>query len=616
MLDKIGHYSLTNPTTVYDEEAMTALELAGRTAAKVNEAVDAFNNLETNTKNRLSAQDVNISARLNTQDTAIRKMSDETMPAAVEAEMQARVNDGTFSKDIDKYMGGLNARVNNLLGSVPEGGTSMDAEVIAARMSSDNVVWQTLESNLRGNIGLAVKASMAANAFTFEAAAPTKTEAGYYGTDGVFVANSTYIARSYSVNPGEVYLCDSQYYQVFSDAILFDASGNVVMNYHTVPAGTTYLINEYQMPIIIPDNGYKLIVNSQTNHQGALKRIVGYETPVNNEHNNNMMRALFNSVPAYTTEIQGTLHTGFVLGGTKRDLVPIDQSKYNVMEAPVESGAVIKVTADAAYGNYAWIFKDNAGNLEYGPVCTTAMSFDEVMVVPRGATRIFAAASKGNARVEKVESFAVPGVMSHLKWACIGDSITEANSRTTHNYHDYIHDRCKIQVYNMGVSSTGFKRGETDGNSYLDRVASIPNDVDLITIMCSGNDLNEELGTPSDNSTETVLGCVNKTLAGISAKFPLVPLGVIATIPWGNYNPVYSTNKMAQYTQGVKQICENRGIPFLDLYHSSGLRPWDNNFLAKAYTRDDGNNVHPDENGHKLFAPKVYAFIQSLVSTY
>ena len=45
---KIGHYSLENAATVYDEEAMTALELAARTAAKVNEAIDDINDFEHN----------------------------------------------------------------------------------------------------------------------------------------------------------------------------------------------------------------------------------------------------------------------------------------------------------------------------------------------------------------------------------------------------------------------------------------------------------------------------------------------------------------------------------------------------------------------------------------
>lgn len=40
------HYSFENPASIYDEEAMTALELAGRTTAKVNECVNEVNGID------------------------------------------------------------------------------------------------------------------------------------------------------------------------------------------------------------------------------------------------------------------------------------------------------------------------------------------------------------------------------------------------------------------------------------------------------------------------------------------------------------------------------------------------------------------------------------------
>ena len=46
MINKIEHYSINNPASVYDEESLTALELAGRTAQKVNECADLVNKNE------------------------------------------------------------------------------------------------------------------------------------------------------------------------------------------------------------------------------------------------------------------------------------------------------------------------------------------------------------------------------------------------------------------------------------------------------------------------------------------------------------------------------------------------------------------------------------------
>ena len=144
MIEKIGHYSLTNPASVYDEEALTALELAGRTAAKVNEAVGAFNTLEKETgdhlqaqdkeiADRTEAQDKEIADRMEAQDNRITKMNDETMPEKVTSEVGKQIQNGTFDRQINEYIGNLEERVDTLLGSVSEGSTTLDAEVIDMR---------------------------------------------------------------------------------------------------------------------------------------------------------------------------------------------------------------------------------------------------------------------------------------------------------------------------------------------------------------------------------------------------------------------------------------------------------------------------------------------------
>ena len=116
-----------------------------RTAAKVNESVEAFNTLETETGNhlqkqdkeietRLSNQDKEISRRMDNQDTFITTMNNETMPAKVSSEVQKRIDDGSFDSSINEYMGNLNERVENLVSHVPEGGTTSDAELIDIRL--------------------------------------------------------------------------------------------------------------------------------------------------------------------------------------------------------------------------------------------------------------------------------------------------------------------------------------------------------------------------------------------------------------------------------------------------------------------------------------------------
>lgn len=119
MIEKINHYSLTKPATVYDEEALTALQLAGRTAAKCNEAVDKVNEVV------------------------------EGLPAMVKADVEKHIENGAFDDQINEYTNGLEYRLDHLLGSVTEGSTTLDAEVIDARIGRDGKLYPNAGEAIR-----------------------------------------------------------------------------------------------------------------------------------------------------------------------------------------------------------------------------------------------------------------------------------------------------------------------------------------------------------------------------------------------------------------------------------------------------------------------------------
>ena len=199
-----------------------------------------------------------------------------------------------------------------------------------------------------------------------------------------------------------------------------------------------------------------------------------------------------------------------------------------------------------------------------------------------------------------------------VKVTFVGDSLTEKNRRATINYCDYIQELTGIIVNNMGVSGTGYKKGEESSNAFYQRILNTPLDTDIVTIFGSGNDLSLPLGNADDNSTDTILGCVNKTIENLYSILPSVKLGIISPTPWINYPNYSEGNKMQLLSEGLKEICRKGSIPFLDLYNGSNLRPWDETFRNLMYSRDEGNGVHPDENGHKRIYPKVLKFIESL----
>lgn len=132
-IDPIKHYAVTAHPSVYDEEAMTALELAGRTAAKVNECIDTLDK------------------EITRQDGVIKDGLD-SIPGKIENEVESKVADGTFEDIIDKYEDNLKERIDNLETNYTPGSTTADAELIDVRLGADGTTEATAGASVRAQI--------------------------------------------------------------------------------------------------------------------------------------------------------------------------------------------------------------------------------------------------------------------------------------------------------------------------------------------------------------------------------------------------------------------------------------------------------------------------------
>lgn len=297
---------------------------------------------------------------------------------------------------------------------------------------------------------------------------------------------------------------------------------------------------------------------------------------------------------------------------------------WSIYTLPVKVGDSFKVTAIAYYNKYYYAFYNDSGAFISGEKRTASGTGSETFIItaPENAVKLVLVGRPNS----NVPAFIYTPTLEQSKWhgkkwVVFGDSLTEENRRTTKHYFDYISEKTGISTYNMGNGGSGYASERDINTAFYQRIGSVPTDADVITIFGSFNDLSEigtgsgqlPLGDADDNDTTTIGGLINTTFDNLFSTFPLANVGVVTPTPWVNANPTNEPNTASQYVDLIIAVCKRRGIPCLDLFHCSQLRPWEESYRALAYSKDEGNGVHPDETGHKIIAPEFEAFLDRLL---
>lgn len=205
--------------------------------------------------------------------------------------------------------------------------------------------------------------------------------------------------------------------------------------------------------------------------------------------------------------------------------------------------------------------------------------------------------------------------LKNLTGVFIGDSITEVNFRTSKNYHQFIAERTGLNVINLGVSGTG----------YVDRinaVDSITEQPDFISVFLGTNDYSgvtgsKLLGDVTDTDAPTVASHIYALLNNLINKFPNTPVLTIIPLPRIESNP-YDENKgengysLYELSKVIKGVSKRLGVPCLDLYHCSHLRPWIDEVNQHFFSYQEGqaDGLHPNYRGHEYISYPIQSFLE------
>ena len=138
----LQHFMLPEHSNqLYKKEAISSISLTRDVSDKINELVDAYNELYEWNHAKHQEQDGTIrKGVLYIKDNLVNTLHDL---------MELLEHQGFFDNTVKKYVAELESRVNTLLGSIEEGSTTLDMELIDVRINNEGIVYDNAGESVR-----------------------------------------------------------------------------------------------------------------------------------------------------------------------------------------------------------------------------------------------------------------------------------------------------------------------------------------------------------------------------------------------------------------------------------------------------------------------------------
>ena len=201
------------------------------------------------------------------------------------------------------------------------------------------------------------------------------------------------------------------------------------------------------------------------------------------------------------------------------------------------------------------------------------------------------------------------------KWAVFGDSISQPNTDGLDKYYNYIANNLGMEVTSYAVGGSGYFKGAGStgygANNIIDKLTNAPDGYDIISFMAGVNERHLEMGNPTDatptGDPTTLCGAVRKCIELAIEKYPTAQIFLITPTPGTGQYATTAQGDLNTFANNQIEIAKIYNIPYIDLYHTSGLRPW-NAENAAVYYRD---YCHLVAAGHQYVAKLMQRWMQA-----
>lgn len=413
-----------------------------------------------------------------------------------------------------------------------------------------------------------------------------------------------------NVSEGEIYFVYSRNFWNGQCVILVNDNNEVVAKF----------------PNVIDDNIYHLEVKIPSEVTGMYINSYNTNTPFVSKFKNYVAKRTVDIIEVTSSFVFSPINYAEKQGyfwSVEQGLKADDRGVTIEVPLKVTPGEIYRVSGRNFYQGKLFLIFDEKRNLVSGFEQNDDLFYDNITFQIPVKGQFLVITGYGTApKLEKWTGY------SRRKWEAIGDSWTAKDTlgASVKNYTDYVSEKLELTVINKGVGGSGFW-ADNDGQTTSFVTRKYSNDADVYTFFGSFNDAyvsGKTLGEISDYSNDTLYGAIKLAINSIISVNSKAKIGLIAPAPWGGINPQNNHNLIAfnipanefaeKYVQAIKEVSELYSLPFLDLYHQSGLRPYDTNFIEYYYHGTSEVDVtHPNTEGHAFFSPQIESFLRKIL---
>lgn len=445
-------------------------------------------------------------------------------------------------------------------------------------------------------------------------------EGGFFTSSGTFTKSNNWGYVKINANPGEEFVTNRDFYYIafFRGDIFVSGARSTPHSSFTIPSG----VDNFRMPIPLRNNpeynklsGFGIIKGKYAKENIPQSKVdnSAYITAGNLSNNAVFPQILTGGKP---------LKINFIDGKWKLTIPPTTYVTYKDEFVGVVAETVILEGLTANTGSYLY-FEPATKKIVEKTRQETSNSDSVILGIS------FSYENPSRWMIKTANPILIEDRICSQKWAgkkvaCLGDSITQKteNVRKYYDFWKVYLSPNTILDYGVAGSSISRKTGEwptwDTQVPFVERIKTIPKDIDVLTIFGGVNDwvADRTLGSLGDTEDTTFYGALDKMFKYATQNFQGKDIYVFTPLQndWikrpANDGTTDGRNRsgkyLKEYVEAIKQVAEKYAIPVCDLY-STMFYPFAEGFTEK-YMPD---GLHPNESAHKLMANKMANFIES-----